>query len=90
MSIIQRSKAIVHSLRQLSVQHWGRCPDCRSTVTCKWGSYARRPWFFEGRKRVRVIRTPGARPPRYPQQACQGDRHLFLPRDPTPPIQALR
>ena len=35
---------------------WRRCPYCGDTLTCKWGSYHRRPWTFAGRQLVRVPR----------------------------------
>lgn len=59
MSIIGQAKRFVESLRELAGRtawDWCRCPHCGSTVTCKYGSYTRRPWFFEGRQVVRVQR----------------------------------
>lgn len=56
MNIIERGKTFVQSLAQLGKEYSRRCPHCGSTVTSKWGSYRRRPWFFEGRKSVRVQR----------------------------------
>ena len=59
MNIIEQGKRFVQSLQQLarrSVWQWRRCSHCGSTHTHKNGSYTRRPWFFEGRRDVRVQR----------------------------------
>jgi len=59
MNIVERGKDFLESLRQLadrSARIWKRCPHCGSMLTIKNGSYMRRPWFFEGRRRVRVQR----------------------------------
>ena len=59
MNIIERGLAFVQwllSLSQRSAWDWKRCPKCGSTVTCKWGRYARYPWFLAGRQRVWVQR----------------------------------
>jgi hypothetical protein len=59
MNIVDRGKAFVQLLQDLahrSVWEWRRCPRCGSMWTCKWGSYVRRPWFFEGRRSVVVPR----------------------------------
>ena len=56
MNIIERGKVFVQSLRLWANRHWRRCPHCGSTIASKWGSYERRPWFFDGRKTVRVQR----------------------------------
>jgi hypothetical protein len=59
MGIISQAKAFVESLRQLanrSFWDWQRCPHCGKRMTRKNGSYARRPWFFDGRHRVPVQR----------------------------------
>jgi transposase-like protein len=59
MNIIERGLAFVQwllSLSQRSAWDWKRCPKCGSTVTCKWGRYARYPWFLAGRERVWVQR----------------------------------
>lgn len=59
MNIIDRGQRFLHSLRDLferKAWEWRRCPRCGDSLTCKWGSYERRPWCFEGRKRVRVQR----------------------------------
>jgi len=59
MNIIDQAKSFVESLRELasrSVWDWRRCPHCGQSMTCKHGTYVRRPWFFEGRCEVRVQR----------------------------------
>lgn len=59
MNIIEQGQRFVQSLRQLAgraVWQWRRCAHCGSTHTCKNGSYTRHPWFFEGRRDVRVQR----------------------------------
>lgn len=59
MNIIERGKAFVQNLWDLanrSVWDWRRCPKCGDTDTCKWSTYTRHPWFFEGRKTVVVQR----------------------------------
>ncbi len=59
MNIIERGQQFLHSLRDLIDRkpwEWRRCPYCGDSLTCQWGSYERRPWFLEGRKRVRVQR----------------------------------
>lgn len=59
MSIIDQAKGFVDSLWELAIRKawdWRRCPRCGSTITCRYGWYTRRPWFFEGRQAVRVQR----------------------------------
>jgi transposase-like protein len=59
MNIIERGRAFLQELRDLtgrSAWDWRRCPRCGDTLTCKWGSYSRQPWFLEGRRVVRVQR----------------------------------
>lgn len=59
MNIIERGRRFLQFLRELankSAWAWRQCPHCASTDTCKHGFYARRPWFFEGRKVVFVQR----------------------------------
>jgi transposase-like protein len=59
MNIIDRGRAFVAGLRALAARSawdWRRCPHCGDTLTCKWGSYTRRPWTFAGRQAVRVQR----------------------------------
>lgn len=59
MNIIERGKQFLQSLVQLAsrrVWDWRCCPRCGDTLTCKWGSYQRHPWFLGGRERVRVQR----------------------------------
>jgi hypothetical protein len=59
MNIIERGRKFLHSLRALANRtawDWRRCPTCGDTLTCKWGSYTRQPWFLAGRQDVRVQR----------------------------------
>jgi hypothetical protein len=59
MDIVKRALAFVESLRRVadrSAWDWRRCPRCGETLTCKWGAYARHPWFLDGRHEVRVQR----------------------------------
>jgi hypothetical protein len=59
VNIIERGRAFLQTLRDLdgrSGWDWRRCPYCGDTLTCKWGSYTRQPWFLEGRRLVRVQR----------------------------------
>jgi transposase-like protein len=59
MNIIERARAFRQELRALAERtgwDWRRCPYCGDTLTCKWGSYSRRPWTFTGRSVVRVPR----------------------------------
>lgn len=59
MSIVQRARAFVQSLRKLaerSAWQWRRCPHCGDSLTRKHGSYTRRPWYLDGRRTVRVQR----------------------------------
>jgi len=59
MNIIERGRAFVQKLREIasrSAVDWRRCPKCKGTWTCKYGSYHRYPWTLEGRKDVRVQR----------------------------------
>lgn len=59
MNIIERGEQFLQSLVELVNRtgwEWRRCPKCGDSLTCKWGSYERRPWFLDGRKRVRVQR----------------------------------
>jgi transposase-like protein len=59
MNIIERGRAFLQALRDLagrSSWDWRRCPHCGDTLTCKWGSYVRQPWYLEGRRQVRVQR----------------------------------
>ena len=59
MNIIDQAKAFVQSLHELASRpewYWRRCPHCESTITCKYGKYQRRAWFFEGRREVQVQR----------------------------------
>ena len=66
MNIIDRGRAFVQGLRERaerSAWDWRQCPRCGETLTCKWGSYTRRPWTLSGRQTVRV--------PRHRCQACR-------------------
>jgi len=59
MNIVERARAFVQSLRALAERagwEWRRCPRCGDSLTCKNGGYRRHPWFFEGRREVRVQR----------------------------------
>jgi Transposase, Mutator family len=59
MNIIERARTFRQGLQALagrSAVAWRRCPYCGDTLTCKWGSYVRRPWTFAGRQAVRVGR----------------------------------
>lgn len=59
MNIIERGRAFVKSLRDLanrSVWDWRRCPTCGESDTCRHGSYRTRPWFFGGRRTIRIQR----------------------------------
>lgn len=59
MNIVERARTFVQGLRALAGRsgwEWRRCPRCGETLTCKNGSYRRHPWFFEGRREVRVQR----------------------------------
>ena len=59
MHIIDRARAFVQSLWELanrSACEWRRCPHCGGTITWRWGTYERHPWYFEGRKVVPVQR----------------------------------
>jgi len=44
------------SLAQRTGRDWKQCASCGSSATCKWGRYARNPWFLTGRRRVWVQR----------------------------------
>lgn len=69
MNIISQAKKFVeslHSLASRTARDWRHCPLCGSTLTCKYGSYTRRPWFFEGRQVVRVQR-----------HRCHSCRHTY-------------
>ncbi len=59
MNIVERGLAFYQwlvSLSGRSAWDWRRCPKCGGTQTCKWGRYARYPWFLMGRQRVWVQR----------------------------------
>ncbi len=59
MNIVERGRAFLHSLRDLANRgawEWRRCPRCGDTLTQRWGSYTRHPWFLDGRQTVVVPR----------------------------------
>lgn len=59
MDIIARAKRFLQVLRDIANRtawDWRRCPHCGRTDTSRHGFYTRRPWFFDGRKRVQVQR----------------------------------
>ena len=59
MNIIERGRVSRQSLKALAgrtVWDWKRCAHCESMLTIKNGSYTRRPWYFGGRRTVRVQR----------------------------------
>src|SRR5512143_1662016 len=59
MNIIARGLAFLQYLvflSQRSAWDWRRCPHGASMETCKWGRYARQPWFLTGRQQVWVQR----------------------------------
>ncbi len=59
MNIIDRGRAFVEGLRELAERRaweWRRCPHCGESVTCKYGSYRRRPWTLSGREELRIQR----------------------------------
>jgi transposase-like protein len=59
MNIIERGLAFLQwlvTLSQRSGWDWQQCPRCHSSVTCKWGRYARQPWFLTGRQQIWVQR----------------------------------
>jgi hypothetical protein len=59
MNIIARGLVFLQYLWSLSQRtgwDWRRCAQCGSTATCKWGHYARQPWFLTGRHKVQVQR----------------------------------
>lgn len=56
MTIIERGKAVLQSLRELARRtawDWRQWPHCGDTLTCKWGGYVRHPWTLAGRHPVR-------------------------------------
>lgn len=59
MNIVERGKASLQWLREVagrSAWDWRHCPRCGNTLTCKWGTYDRHPWCFEGRRTIAVQR----------------------------------
>lgn len=59
MNIVERGKAFLQSLKetaQRTAWEWRRCPRCGESLTQKWGSYRRHPWFLGGRQTVVVRR----------------------------------
>jgi len=56
---LERGRQFLRELREVAQrteQDWRQCPRCGSRMTIKYGSYRRRPWFFGGRREVRVQR----------------------------------
>lgn len=69
MNIIERGRVFLQTLRELAGRtawDWRRCPRCAATLTCKWGTYRRRPWLLAGRQELRV-----------PRHYCQGCRRTY-------------
>ena len=59
MNIVERGRRFLHSLRDLAARspwEWRRCPTCGDTLTQRWGTYRRHPWFLDGRQDVVVQR----------------------------------
>jgi len=59
MNIVERGRQFLQSLRDLATRSawdWRRCPTCGDTLTQRWGSYRRAPWFLDGRQVVVVPR----------------------------------
>jgi mutator family transposase len=59
MNIVERGRQFLQGLRDLATRSawdWRRCPTCGDTLTQRWGTYRRDPWFLDGRKVVRVQR----------------------------------
>jgi transposase-like protein len=59
MNIVERGRQFLQSLRDLATRsawEWRRCPTCGDTLTQRWGTYRREPWFLDGRKVVVVPR----------------------------------
>jgi transposase-like protein len=59
MNIVERAWLFYQwlvSLSGRSAWDWRQCPTCQGSNTCKWGRYARYPWFLGGRQRVWVQR----------------------------------
>jgi len=78
VNIVERAKAFVQSLRELSERSawdWRRCPRCGCTDTCKYGGYTRSPWLFGRREKVRVQRHKC-----HPCNATYSEESVFLVR----------
>jgi transposase-like protein len=59
MNIVERGRQFLQSLRDLATRsawEWRRCPTCGDTLTQRWGTYRREPWFLDGRTVVVVPR----------------------------------
>lgn len=59
MNIIDRGKQFLQHLKELAERKlwdWRRCPRCGGMKTIKHGTYARKPWFLDGRREVKVQR----------------------------------
>ena len=53
MNIVERGRQFLQSLRDLATRsawEWRRCPTCGETLTQRWGSDRRQPWFLDGRQ----------------------------------------
>ena len=59
MNIVERGRTFLQSLRETvgrTAWDWRRCPTCGETLTQRWGTYTRHPWFLHGRQDVVVQR----------------------------------
>jgi transposase-like protein len=59
MNIVERGRRFLQALQGLagrSAWDWRRCPTCGDTLTQKWGTYRRVPWYLDGRRVVVVQR----------------------------------
>jgi transposase-like protein len=78
MNIVERGRRFLDSQRaraERTAWDWRRCPRCGETLTQKWGTYRRHPWFLAGRQEVVVQRH------RCPQcRATYSEQSLWLVR----------
>jgi Transposase, Mutator family len=59
MNIVERGRKFLLSLKDVANRtawEWRRCPTCGDTLTQKWGTYTREPWFLDGRQVVVIQR----------------------------------
>ncbi len=59
MNIVERGRAFLQALRDLASRtawDWRRCPRCGDTLTQRWGTYTRHPWFLAGRQDIVIQR----------------------------------